>query len=49
MSKGIFRKRNLGLLIKVLIAFVALWFIYREVQLKDQDTDLGFGIGFLLK
>lgn len=49
MSKGIFRKRNLGLLIKVLIAFVALWFIYREVQLKDQDTDLGLGIGFLLK
>lgn len=49
MSKGLFRKRNIGLFIKVVIAFVALWFIYREVQLKDQDTDLGFGIGHLLR
>lgn len=49
MSKDIFRKRNIGLFIKVVIAFVALWFIYREVQLKDQDTDLSYGINFLLK
>ncbi|MCB0756030.1 MAG: flippase-like domain-containing protein [Flavobacteriales bacterium] len=47
MSKGIFRKRYIGLFIKVLIAIVALVFIYREVQLKDQDTDLSFGIGVL--
>ncbi|MCB9192527.1 MAG: flippase-like domain-containing protein [Flavobacteriales bacterium] len=47
MSKGIFRKRNIGLFIKVVIAFIALWFIYREVQLKDQDTDLSAGIGVL--
>ncbi len=47
MSKDIYRKRNIGLFIKVLIAVVALWFIYREVQLKDQDTDLSFGIGVL--
>jgi len=49
MSKNLFRKRNIGLFIKVVIAIVALWFIYREVQLKDQDTDLSFGIGFLLQ
>ena len=48
MSKDIFRKRNIGLFIKVVIAFVALWFIYREVQLKDQETDLSFGIDVLL-
>jgi uncharacterized membrane protein YbhN (UPF0104 family) len=47
MSKGIYRKRYIGLFIKVLIAIVALVFIYREVQLKDQDTDLSFGIGVL--
>ena len=49
MAKGLFRKRNIGLFIKVVIAFVALWFIYHEVQIKDQDTDLSFGIGFLLE
>ncbi len=49
MSKDLFRKRNIGLIIKVIIAIVALWFIYREVQLKDQETDLSFGIDFLLK
>ncbi len=49
MAKRLFRKHNIGLLIKVLIAIVALWFIYREVQLKDQVTDLGGGISFLLK
>jgi hypothetical protein len=48
MSKNLFRKRNIGLLIKVVIAFFALWFIYREVQLKDQETDLSFGIDHLL-
>lgn len=48
MSKDLFRKRNIGLFIKVVIAFVALWFIYREVQLKDQETDLSFGIDHLL-
>lgn len=47
MSKGIFRKRYIGLFIKVVIAIVALVFIYREVQLKDQDTDLQFGIQVL--
>lgn len=47
MSRGIYRKRYIGLFIKVLIAIVALVFIYREVQLKDQDTDLSFGIGVL--
>ncbi|MBL4585609.1 MAG: flippase-like domain-containing protein [Flavobacteriales bacterium] len=49
MSKRLLRKRNIGLLIKVIIAFVALWFIYREVQVKDQETDLSFGIDFLLQ
>ena len=49
MASKLLRKRNIGLFIKVVIALVALWFIYREVQLKDQDTDLSFGIGFLLK
>ena len=49
MASKLLRKRNIGLLIKVIIALVALWFIYREVELKDQDTDLGFGISFLLK
>ncbi|MBP9152375.1 MAG: flippase-like domain-containing protein [Flavobacteriales bacterium] len=49
MAKGLFRKRNIGLFIKVVIAFVALWFIYREVQLKDQVADLEGGISFLLK
>jgi hypothetical protein len=48
MSKGLFRKRNIGLFIKVVIALVALWFLYREVQLKDQSADLGLGIGFLI-
>ncbi|MGB1317814.1 MAG: hypothetical protein ACPG5W_06395, partial [Flavobacteriales bacterium] len=48
MSKDLFRKRNIGLLIKVVIALVALGFIYREVQLKGQETDLSFGIEFLL-
>ena len=48
MSKNLFRKRNIGLFIKVVIAFVALWFIYQEVQVKDQETDLSFGIDFLL-
>ena len=48
MSKDLFRKRNIGLFIKVAIAFVALWFIYQEVQVKDQETDLSFGIDFLL-
>lgn len=47
MSKDIFRKRYIGLFIKVVIAIVALVFIYREVQLKDQDTDLRFGIQVL--
>lgn len=47
MSKGIFRKRYIGLFIKVVIAIVALVFIYREVQFKGQDTDLGFGIQVL--
>ncbi len=49
MNKGIFRKRNLGLFIKVLIAFVALWFLYREVQIKNQESDLSQGIDLLLK
>jgi uncharacterized membrane protein YbhN (UPF0104 family) len=49
MASKLIRKRNIGLFIKVLIALVALWFIYREVQLKDQDTDLSFGISFLLQ
>ena len=49
MSKRLFRKRNIGLFIKVIIAFVALWFIYRELQLKDQQTDLRFGVGFLMQ
>ncbi|MFM1875079.1 MAG: hypothetical protein RL266_816 [Bacteroidota bacterium] len=49
MTKRLLRKRNIGLFIKVVIAIVALWFIYREVQLKDQDTDLSFGISFLLR
>ena len=49
MSKDLFRKRNIGLFIKVVIAFVALWFLYREVQLKDQSTDLSSGIGYLLR
>ncbi|MGB0917157.1 MAG: lysylphosphatidylglycerol synthase domain-containing protein [Flavobacteriales bacterium] len=48
MSKDLFRKRNIGLLIKFVIALVALGFIYREVQLKGQETDLSFGIEFLL-
>ncbi len=48
MGKRFIRKRYIGLFIKVIIAFVALWFIYREVQLKDEDTDLSFGIRFLL-
>lgn len=47
MSKGIFRKRNIGLFIKVVIAFIALWFIYREVQVKDQDAKLSSGINVL--
>lgn len=47
MSKGIYRKRYIGLFIKVVIAVVALVFIYREVQLKDQDTDLSYGISVL--
>jgi hypothetical protein len=47
MSKGIFRKRYIGLFIKVVIAVVALVFIYREVQLKGQETDLRFGINTL--
>lgn len=47
MSKGIYRKRYIGLFIKVVIAIVALVFIYREVQLKDQDTNLQFGIQVL--
>lgn len=47
MNKGIFRKRYIGLFIKVVIAIVALWFIYHEVQIKDRSTDLSFGIGFL--
>lgn len=47
MSKGIYRKRYIGLFIKVVIAIVALAFIFREVQLKDQDTDLSFGISVL--
>ena len=49
MNKNLFRKRNIGLFIKVVIAFVALWFIYQEVQVKDQETDLSFGIDFLLE
>jgi len=49
MSRKLLRKRNIGLLIKVIIAFAALWFIYREVKLKDADTDLSFGIDFLLR
>lgn len=44
MPKRLLRKRYIGLLIKLVIAIVALVFIYREVQLKDQDTDLRFGI-----
>jgi uncharacterized membrane protein YbhN (UPF0104 family) len=48
MSKNLFRRRNIGLFIKVVIAFVALWFIYQEVQVKDRETDLSFGIDFLL-
>lgn len=47
MAKGILRKRNIGLLIKLLIALVALWFIYREVQLKDQVADLDTGVRYL--
>ena len=49
MAKRLFRKRNIGLFIKVAIAFVALWFIYREVQIKDQVADLEGGINFLLQ
>lgn len=47
MVKGLFRKRYIGLIIKVVIAIVALVFIYREVQLKGQETDLRFGINIL--
>lgn len=47
MATGLFKKRYIGLFIKVVIAIVALVFIYREVQLKDQDTDLSFGISVL--
>lgn len=49
MAHDLFRKRNLGFVIKLVIACVALWFIYREIQLKDQNTDLSDGIGFLLQ
>lgn len=49
MAKQLFRKRNIGLFMKVVIAFVALWFIYHEVQIKNQDTSLRFGMGFLLE
>lgn len=49
MTQNLFRKRNIGLFIKVVIAFVALWFLYREVQLKDQETDLREGVTFLLQ
>ncbi len=47
MSKGIFRKRNIGFLIKTVIALVALWFIYREIQLKEQDANISSGISVL--
>lgn len=47
MAKKILRKRYIALLIKLLIAFVALWFIYREVQLKDQVIDLETGVLYL--
>lgn len=49
MASKLIGKRNIGLFIKVVIALVALWFIYREVQFKGQSTDLAFGIGFILK
>ena len=48
MGKRTFRKRHIGLVIKVIIAIVALWFIYREVKLKDENTDLTTGVNFLL-
>lgn len=48
MGRRLIRKRYIGIFIKVVIAIAALWFIYREVQLKDENTDLSFGIDFLL-
>lgn len=47
MSHKLLRKRNIALLIKLVIALLALWFIYREVQLKDQSTDLLDGVSFI--
>lgn len=48
MAQKLWKKRYIGLFIKVVIAVVALWFIYRELQIKDQETDLSLGIDFLL-
>lgn len=42
MKKGLLRKRNIALLIKLLIAFVAIWFIYREVQVIDLETGVRY-------
>lgn len=43
------RKRDIGLVIKVVIALLAVWFIVRELKLRDASADLKDDWGFLFQ